>query len=292
MQDRPITLKALGKDWVPAGLARLLQGGLDYLRPAPWEYARSGWQTVLGSSGWNAQSVVDTQETRWDQFAACLRGTGPLTINHEDPAINSGLLRDHNTNLTFAYVLAMAAQCKKELSILDWGAGMGHYCLLGEAVLPDVKLDYHCCDLPSLCRVGRGKVPQAKFYEDATRCWQRRYDLVLASSSLWYERYWKSLVKKLVEATNRYLFVTRMVFVDHMPSYVAIQRPWAAGYRTEYLCWILNRNEFLDYVHSLDMSLLREFLICSGPRIHRAPEQGEYRGFLFRKRELNANERE
>jgi len=289
MPSNPSNLKAFGKDWVPGGLLRLVQSGLDYIRPAQWEYAKSGWETELYSSGWNVESVADAQKARWDRFAASLQGCGPLTLNHEDPAINSGLLRDHNTNITFAYVLAMAAQHKQAISILDWGGGIGHYCLLGHAVVPDITLDYYCCDLPLLCQVGREKVPQAKFFEDATACWARSYDLVLASSSLWYEHDWHDLVKKLVQSTKHYLFITKMVFIERLHSFVAIQRPWAVGYQTEYLCWVLNRAEFVDYVCSLNMSLIREFLICSGPRIHRAPEQGDYRGFLFRKGENNTS---
>jgi hypothetical protein len=92
----------------------------------------------------------------------------------------------------------------------------------------------------------------------------------------------------LIAAANPYLYVTRMIFVERAESYVAIQRPWALGYKTEYRCWIFNREEFVHHLSSRSMELLREFLISDGPRIHRAPEQGDYKGFLFRKKNTRA----
>jgi putative methyltransferase (TIGR04325 family) len=121
------------------------------------------------------------------------------------------------------------------------------------------------------------------FFGEKDECFGSTYDLVLASSSLWYVEDWKSLVQKLAAATQQYLYLTRMVFVEQSPSFIARQRPWDFGYRTEYLCWIFNRREFLEFVATQGVELVREFLMSEGPRIHRAPEFGDMRGFLFRK---------
>jgi putative methyltransferase (TIGR04325 family) len=274
--------KSLLRHWVPPGLIRLAQSTLDYVRPAAWEFVPEGWRKTDHIRGWNVARVVKSQRARWRAYADSLAGTGPLGINHEEAEKpNSGNLRDHNTLITFAYVLALSAHRKQCLSVLDWGGGLGHYYLLSRAVLPGVEFDYFCYDVPLLCRAGPEVLPQVHFVENREECFSRSYDLVLASSSVWYEENWRSLLDGLTAIANPYLYITRMVFVERHASYVAIQRTPTSTYRTEYLCWILNREEFLGYVCSQGMKLVREFLICNAQHIHRAPEQGDYRGFLF-----------
>ena len=239
--------------------------------------------------GWNVPSVADAQKRKWEAYQQSLRGTAPLGINHESRwKPTSGDLRDHNTLVSFAYVLALAAWQKQRLSLLDWGGGMGHYYVLSKALLPTVDIDYFCHDVPLLCQAGREVLPQAHFFDSPQEAFSRSYDFVLASSSVWYEEEWRPLLDKLIRVADPYLYVSRMIFVNRVPSYVAVQRPWAVGYGTEYLCWILNKKEFLDHVLSRGMELVREFLISSAQHIHRAPEQGDYRGFLFRKQRESA----
>jgi putative methyltransferase (TIGR04325 family) len=273
------------RNWVPPPAIRLAASALDHVRLAPWEYMPDGWNTNERIRGWNVASIAELQKKNWQAYAESLQGTGPLGVNHEDLSKPySGNLREHNTLISYAYVLALAACQKQRLSLLDWGGGIGHYFLLSKALLPDIEIDYHCHDVPLLCQAGREVLPQCHFYETPQETFSRRYDLVLASSSIWYEENWRPLLDQLTAIASPYLFVTRMIFIERDTSYVAIQRPSAMGYRTEYLCWILNRQEFLDHVRSRGMELAREFLICAAQHIHRAPEQGDYRGFLFRKR--------
>src|SRR3974390_3330745 len=248
------TWRTIAKTWIPPGIISLAQGGLDYVRPASWEYASRGWETELDTQGWNSESIIEAQKKRWPAYAAQLLGSGTLTVNHEDPAVNSGRLRDHNTNITYAYALALAARHKTSVKLLDWGGGLGQYCLLSEALLPDTKIDYWCWDLPPLCQAGREVLPRGQFSEKAESLWQKQYDLVLASSSLWYEQDWRGVLDQLIRVADPYLFVTRMVFVDRSPSFVVMQRPWASGYRTEYLCWIFNRREFIEHICSRAMA--------------------------------------
>lgn len=274
--------KTLLRDWVPPRVIQLARNALNHIRPADWEYVSTGWDGAPLVRGWNVETVADFQKVRWKAYSQALTGTAALTINHEEPRdLVSGKLRDHNTLVTYAYVLALAARQREAVSVLDWGGGVGHYSVLSKSVLPDVKLDYYCHDVPLLCRAGRQCAPDVKFLEQRDECFLRTYDLVLASSSLWYEEDWRSLIGRLVAASNSYLYVTRMIFINRMCSYVAIQRTAADSYRTEYLCWILNQQEFVNFVCSLGMRLVREFLICEAQHIVRAPEQGTYKGFLF-----------
>jgi putative methyltransferase (TIGR04325 family) len=107
---------------------------------------------------------------------------------------------------------------------------------------------------------------------------------VLASSSLQYSEDWKSVVQKLASASRCYLYITRLPIVHQAASFVVVQRPYQYGYDTEYLGWFLNRQEFMNYMSSLQMELVREFLIQEVFSVPGAPEQGEGRGFLFRPR--------
>jgi putative methyltransferase (TIGR04325 family) len=280
--------KEFVRTWVPPGVIRIGQQALDRVRPAPWEYLPGGWESSERTRGWNVSCIARMQKETWSAYADRLRGTGPLGINHEDRNLDSGGLSDHNTLITYAYVLSLAAQQKQSLSLLDWGGGIGHYYLLSKAVLPGVGFDYYCHDVPLLCQAGQAVLPQGHFIENPDRCFSRKYDLVLASSSLWYEQDWRSVLDRLAAVADPYLYVTRMIFVELAASYVAIQRPWALGYGTEYRCWIFNREEFVQHLLSRSMDLVREFLICDGQRIYRAPEQGDYKGFLFRKRTTSA----
>ena len=43
----------------------------------------------------------------------------------------------------------------------------------------------------------------------------------------------------------------------------------------------LNREEFLTCADAIGLKLVREFIVGHRPLIYRAPEQNEYRGFLF-----------
>lgn len=266
-------------------MIRLVQRALVYGRRAPWEYMPEKWRTIDARiKGWNVPSIVETQTKKWLAYVESLKGTRPLGINHEAAVnTNSTDIQAHNTLIVYAYVLALAAQQKRRITLLDWGGGMGHYYVLSKVVLPRVEIDYYCQDLPLLCQAGREVLPQVHFWDEQNACFGQQYDLVLASSSLWYVEDWRSVVSKLVACTREYLYLTRMLFVGKVPSFVVVQRPWAVGYRTEYLCWVFNREEVVNYVVALGMELVREFILSEGPHIHRAPEQGDFRGFLFRK---------
>ena len=188
----------------------------------------------------------------------------------------------HNTVMSFGYVLARTAQGRARIAILDWGGGLGHYCVYARSLLPEVGLEYHCRDLPILTQGGREVLPDATFHDTDESALARRYDLVLASSSLHYSRDWRGTLASIASVAYPYLYVTRQPFVTSVPSFVVVQRPYRQGYLTEYPGWFLNRSEFLQEAHQLGLELLREFLIAERPVVPGAPEQADYRGFLFR----------
>jgi putative methyltransferase (TIGR04325 family) len=182
--------------------------------------------------------------------------------------------------MCFGYVLVLAHAGQPKLSMLDWGGGLGHYLLLAQTLSPGVEVDYHCKDVPLLVAEGKRMLPEATFYSDDS-CLARRYDLVLASGSMHYDSDWRHVLSGLAAATVRYLFVTRLPVIHVAASYVFIQRPYRYGYNTEYLGWCLNRNEFLEEAGKVGLHLVREFVTGERPAIEGAPEQCEYRGYLF-----------
>lgn len=268
---------------LPPVAADALRGLRDSRRPGKedeWSYLPEGWPTVV-RGGWNAESVATTQLARWRSFLEAVSTSGPLGQSTE---ANPGSAPDyavHNTLMAFGYVLGRAAHQRDRVSMLDWGGGIGHYCVYARALVPDVDLDYHCRDLPRLTSAGRSVLPEATFHDSDESALARRYDLVMASSSLQYSRDWRHVLAELAGVAAPYLYVTRTPFVEEASSFVVLQRPHRHGYMTAYPGWFLHRGEFLVEARRLGLHLEREFLVDERPYVPGAPEQAAYRGFLF-----------
>ena len=250
--------------------------------PPEWEYVPEGWRRPV--PGWNAAGVLATYEAKWPAFARALEGSGPLGLNHEAPVEEierAGDVAAHNLLVSFAYVLVLAAGGRDRVSLLDWGGGIGHYYAVARAALPDATIDYTCRDLPLLCARGRELFPEATFSDDDS-CLERRYDLALASSSLQYSEDWRETLAGLARATAGYLYVTRVPLALRAPSFVVLQRAQRHGYGTEYLGWVLNRDELLGAARGSGLRLVREFLLEARFAAEGAPESPTaHGGFLF-----------
>lgn len=256
-------------------------------RPAPvdveWEYLPAGWpdSTDWPDGGWNQLTVSETQRAKWKLFCDRVAGVAPLGIAHEATELSNVDDTAHHAVMTFGYVLARAAHMRSELSVLDWGGGSGHFYVLARALMPHLSLDYHCKDVPVLCANGSAFLPDVHFHSDDREPLCRTYDLVMASTSLHYSQDWRETLCRLAAACSSYLFITGLPLVDASPSFVVLQRPHRYGYHTEYAGWFLNREEFLSAARHCNLSLEREFLAVHRPLVPGAPEQAEYRGFLF-----------
>jgi putative methyltransferase (TIGR04325 family) len=248
--------------------------------PLGWEYVPQGWRAEKTNSvikGWNDPSVLDAYKAEWPDFLKNIEGT--RFFGSPESRSNAPHLIFHNTMMTYAYVLSLVARQKTAISMLDWGGTIGHYYLISQKLIPDLKIDYHCKDVPILAEYGAELLPETHFYSDET-CLDRKYDFILASSSFQYTQNWTELLKKLAQSTAGHLFITRQPIVHEVPSYVMVQRPYYR-YQTEYLGWCLNRQELLQCADSLGLKLIREFYIGEKPFIFIAPESCEYWGFLF-----------
>jgi putative methyltransferase (TIGR04325 family) len=201
---------------------------------------------------------------------------------NEAPSIESEDLSSHNTQMCFAYAVARAAWHEARVSMLDWGGGVGHYYQIARALFPGLAVDYTCKDLTPMVTAGRELQPTLRFVDSEAEAFDRKYDLVMASSSLHYARDWTRVVHALAQATRGFLYVTRLPLVENAASFVIRQRAHAYGYGTEYLGWCLNRSEFLNCARAAQMRLEREFLIDERFPAAGAPEPIGCRGFLFR----------
>ncbi len=250
-----------------------------------WEHVPEGWAAARRArprSGWDGEAVSSAYRTKRREVLEALSTTAPLafpTSSLRPTAERS--VRDHNTIMTFAYVLALAGRGHERLSVLDWGGGIGVHYRLGRALVPDLDLDYHVREIGEVCTVGRELEGEVTFSDDDL-CLERAYDLVMASSSLQYEERWQATLARLATAASPYLFLTRVPVVFGAASHVVRHRALARGGETEFLSWVVNRDELVDCAEQAGARLEREFLITYSPPTLRAPERQEIRAFLFR----------
>ena len=150
-------------------LIRCVRLRLGLIKPG-LEYAPRGWKTLRKddkSGGWAAESVAKAERAKWELFCRNSEGNGPLGFSHEHSNLSeTGVVSFHNDHMSFAYVLALAAHQRDFLSVLDWGGALGHYCLIGKAVLPNVRLDFHCKEMPLLARLGKELNSSVTWYDD------------------------------------------------------------------------------------------------------------------------------
>jgi putative methyltransferase (TIGR04325 family) len=248
-----------------------------------YEYIPEGWPYAENHSairGWDVEDVAAVYRLKWQKFVSMAEGSGPLGFSHESDLMSDTDLYSHNVIMSFGYVLCLASRAKKEISILDWGGGIGHYYLLAKALLPGVTIDYHCKDLPKLAALGRELLPCQHFYTDDT-CFERKYDLVIASGSFQYSKNWPEILEKLATVTLSHLYIARLPVIQTADSFVFVQRPYLYGYNTEYLGWCLNVKDFLKCADSLKLAVVREFDYGNSAFILNAPEHNRERGYLF-----------
>jgi putative methyltransferase (TIGR04325 family) len=256
-------------------------GRLIRRSPPEWEYLPRGWPLAAGAEvGWAHESVSATQRARWSEFIRKISGVGPLGVAHEAAEASSEDISAHNSVITFGYVLGRAAAGRDVLRILDWGGGIGHYAALARVLLPHTKLDYTIVDLAALCEAGREINPDVTFHDDLATV-SAKFDLVMASGSLQFSPEWMDTFRRLASLTDNCFFVTRLPTASRVRSFVVLQRAGAYGYRTSYPGWVLSRHDLLELSSECGLVQEREFIVGEKPYIAGAPEQPEYRGFLF-----------
>lgn len=253
---------------------------------AEWEYVSDGWDRISTDSnvkGWDVEAVAAAYHAKWPHFLRAIEGARPLGVYHEVAAGEEMGGEDaaaHNLVLTFAYVAALAAHGKKRLTFLDWGGGLGHYGAIARAVLP-LDVDYHCREVAQTVAVAREAGAAGRFVSDDSWA-DRTYDLVMASGSLQYAEDWRAQMADLARVCSGYLYITRLPYSRSSPSFHLLQRAYRYGYETEYVGWVVRREELLDCAAKLGLTLEREFVIDAWLSAQGAPEDPiGHRGFLF-----------
>ncbi|MSQ73423.1 MAG: hypothetical protein EXR27_19415 [Betaproteobacteria bacterium] len=248
----------------------------DRLRFAP-----RGWQTKLPpGSGLERESHVAHEREQWQQiwepFIRRLNDGGVASEIPNDP--DHSRIEDHNTWMTYAYVLALAAHNKSSLKVLDYGGNLGYFYGIGKALLPGVALEYHCRELPEIARLGRELSPKVIWHTDDA-CLDQQYDLVILSSVLEYVQDWQALLHKASHAARFHVFLAGTPVVARVASYVAIQQ--LSG--TMMLYQPINKAELRSVITSGRLRLVREFQDVEHQYIDGAPEQPCYYGCLLQR---------
>jgi len=278
-----LSLASRLKPFLPPIALPLARSAAALIRRPEWAYVPEGWQEDdPRGQGWHHPSVVEAQRRRWPDFVAAVESTGPLGIGHEAVRIEAGDILNHNILISFAHVLGRAAAGRDRLSVLDWGGGLGYYAVVARSVLPEIAFDYTVEDLPGVCEAGRELLPAVRFTSDEEEALSRRYDLVFCSSSLQYSRDWLAMLRRLAEAADRWVFLTRLPLFETGPPRAVVQRPHWAGYHTEYISWVFSRPEILEAAASFGLVLEREFLVRDGSASAGGTPLSYERGFLFR----------
>jgi len=284
-------LRNLGRLLLPPLVSRPLAQLWPSTEPSTLEYFSGGWDAIdqIDLQGWNNEMVVEAERARWKAFQENLETRGPLGFSHEDANLeeirNVGF---HNIHVTYGYVLALVARNRKTLSVLDWGGGLGHYYLLGKALVPDLKLDFDCRDVPLICEAGRTLCPEVRFFEDDS-CLSNQYDLVMVNGSLGYFQNWRELLFQICQSASEYLFLTRVLAVRDVPSFLVLQHTTVYGYNSDMLTQVFNETELLDIVERSGLQLVREFVVGNGPTVSGAPEQCRDVGWLFERRKASGS---
>lgn len=249
-----------------------------------WEFIAFAWPKTNGvEKGWLESSIAITQRKKWHDFKNAIKAPNFLGVAHEATELRNNNFSTHNLVMAFGYCLGLATQSKDKISVLDWGGGLGHYYLFAKALYPDMDMEYTCKETELLCAEGISLLPEVNFESSLDQVFSKTYDLVFASCSIHYEENWKLLLGKLIQASNKYIYITRLPVVENVPSFVIKQRPYNYGYNTEYISWTFNREEILEEILNHKVRLLREFLVDPHPEIHGAPEKAKFTGFLFEK---------
>jgi len=245
-----------------------------------WECEPRGWAASGSLRGWDVDGVAAAALARLPEFRAALALPAALGASTEAALpVRSNPVTAQQEALVLGDALLRASRHRTELSVLDWGGGLGFSGLLARAIVPDdVALEYHCREHSRLVAAGSRAVPEVRFW-GTDGCFDRTYDLVLASSSLQYAEDWRSVVARFASVATGFVLLTRVPVVEDHPAFVVRQR--VPEYGTEYLGWVFNRGELLAAADGFGLRLAREFVLGYRPEVVGAPEQDETRAYLF-----------
>lgn len=257
---------------------------VERLRPAERAYFGPRWPTETRQDG-NDQWTEEVMRLNWPVIDAKISGVGALDMLPYKA--DQADLTAHNMLMTSLYVLGRAAHNRDELSVLDWGGGLGLYARVARRLLPEVTFDYIVKELPLNCRLAAELNPSVTVVASDEVCFSRTYDVVMANGSMHYVEDWKAIASRLADAASSWLLVTCVPCVRRVPSYIVVQRLHSLGHGGEFYSNVINRDELIEHIVRQGFTLERE-LMSWGPVPYRgAPEDSSGAGFLFRRNSVH-----
>jgi len=254
-------------------LSRRIMNYLSDKKFIEWECLTGSWRTdVKEIRGWDERSVVEAQLKSWkknDEIneVACIKSTA-----------------QGYRLLIFSYVISrIALEKEKTFSLLDYGGGLGQYYIYLNNLYPDLRVDYIVKERDLLCQYAIKNLPEVKFISSDEVAFNRTYDLIFCSSTLQYQEDWKCLFRKMISASDRYIYIARLPVVNNTKDFIVIQRPYSHGYDTEFLIWVFNKKGFIAWAEMAGLTLVKEFIVSDHPFINGAKEQGMEVSLLFEK---------
>ena len=91
-------------------------------------------------TGWNVESIVETQRAKWPEVLRLMSDTGPLPVHLWAHDLSRPGVAASTVLMAFGYVLGLTAWKKDRVSLLDWGGGVGHYNLVSQVLFPRVVI--------------------------------------------------------------------------------------------------------------------------------------------------------
>jgi putative methyltransferase (TIGR04325 family) len=237
------------------------------LRSDHFEYAPHGWSTPLGNRNEDYWLPVANEERQaYEQLVRCA----------ESRSANSTPEVTVIEHLAYGYVLGLAGRGKRAIRVLDYGGNLGQHLFIGRAMMPDLAVDFHCKELPSVAQIGLSLNPSVTWHvKDA--CLAESYDLVMFSSSLQYVRDWKATLHQAANAAGAFLFLCDVPIVRSVNTFMATQR----SHGLTNVQYILNCDEIVSCLGGSGLRVVGQFEMREHPEIMKAPEQPQRRSFLF-----------
>lgn len=154
-------------------------------------------------------------------------------------------------------VAAMMVEQDRPLRILDFGGGLGiGYMVLSESIIDVGNVQYTIVEVPGICEEGRGLLPEITYIDSLPE--QGQFDLIHSASALQYIEDWRGVVRLLCSYRAKTILLSD-VFAGDVPGFVTLQNYY--GSRIPH--WILNINELLEFLASLNYKLVMRTYVSS-----------------------------
>jgi len=213
----------------------------------------------------------------WDDLVSQARALRALEFR-ETPRPTAGADRLP----LFVDVLRQAADAEGRLSVLDWGGGFGEYAVAARRLCPDLAIDWHIVEVPTVCDYGRTLFDDVHFHETDEIAAERGFDVVLSAVALYCSVDWRSTLARLAGAARRFLILTDLPSASDADGFTLTERPLPDMPDVVCLGAIVDASDLCRRVAEAGLSLERDLVPPSEP-MQLGPLQLVYRSFLFRR---------